>query len=108
MILDAILRALRDDIIRTLRALALSVAAIAVLVIVALVLSSSAHAQVPADAARYRLDLRRQAQLVWGARSAGRNVRRTDPSGKPLAGQRKEPGRCGRLGAVHAVDSRLD
>ena len=66
MILDAILRALRDDIIRTLRALALSVAAIAVLVIVALVLSSSAHAQVPADAARYRLDLRRQAQLVWG------------------------------------------
>lgn len=37
-----------------------------VLVIAIVAVVTTAHAQVPADAARYRLDLRRQAHMVWG------------------------------------------
>ncbi|MCS6516232.1 lytic transglycosylase domain-containing protein [Burkholderia pseudomallei] len=67
MIFEAILRALCDDILRTLRALAITIALVLVSALaLTIACAPGAHAQVPADAARYKLELRRQAQLVWG------------------------------------------
>ena len=69
MIFDLIMRAWREDALRAFRALLAALAALVLILAIAvagLVASTPARAQVPQDAARYRLDLRRQAQLVWG------------------------------------------
>lgn len=77
MIFEAILRALCDDILRTLRALAITIALVLVgALALTIACAPGAHAQVPADAARYKLELRRQAQLVWGSTPPSRASQR--------------------------------